>query len=231
MSTITQYGYPQVPKSITNPSVSDVNAIDSSSAMTFLVFLNVIGVSFAPETSQAYYNEYLNRWNSVKNNTTEDSRKVIVERYRDFIKDLSLNYSTYEEREFLSKIDYSDPYDLDTVMGFYSKKLIELVKYYNSKRESAKYESTRKKLKGSNTGLTKIILEKTLDFLQNRETAAIDYDLTNIKSKIKIDIDELYNVYGGYFNQTPDVAVYDYKDLDFGENIFLKDNADILRNL
>ena len=163
MSTITQYGYPQVPKSITNPSVSDVNAIDSSSAMTFLVFLNVIGVSFAPETAQAYYNEYLNRWNSVKNNTTEDSRKVIVERYRDFIKDLSLNYSTYEEREFLSKIDYSDPYDLDTVMGFYSKKLIELVKYYNSKRESAKYESTRKKLKGSNTGLTKIILEKTLE--------------------------------------------------------------------
>jgi hypothetical protein len=231
MSTITQYGYPQVPKSITNPSVSDVNAIDSSSAMTFLVFLNVIGVSFAPETSQAYYNEYLNRWNSVKNNTTEDSRKVIVERYRDFIKDLSLNYSTYEEREFLSKIDYSDPYDLDTVMGFYSKKLIELVKYYNSKRESAKYESTRKKLKGSNTGLTKIILEKTLDFLQNRETAAIDYDLTNIKSKIKIDIDELYNVYGGYFNQTPDVAVYDYKDLDFGENIFLKDNADLVSTI
>ena len=151
MSTITQYGYPQVPKSITNPNIALVNAIDASAAMSFLTFLNVIGVSFAPETAQAYYTEYLNRWNAIKNNTEDASKQTIIERYREFIKDLTLKYTTYEERNFLSKIDFNDPYDLDIALGFYSKKLIELVTYYNSKRESAKYETTRKKLKGSNT--------------------------------------------------------------------------------
>lgn len=231
MSTITQYGYPQVPKSITNPNIAPVNAIDASAAMSFLTFLNVIGVSFAPETAQVYYTEYLNRWNAIKNNTEDASKQTIVERYREFIKDLTLKYTTYEERNFLSKIDFNDPYDLDIALGFYSKKLIELVTYYNSKRESAKYETTRKKLKGSNTGLTNIILEKTVEFLQNRDTAAIDYDLNEIKANIKVEIDELYNVYGNYFNQAPDIAVYDYKDLDFGENIFLKDNESLINSV
>ncbi len=231
MSSILQYGYPEVPKSITNPSVNEINALDVNSPMSFLLFIKTVTVSFEPEILQNYYNEYLKRWNSKKKNSTDVNSNTIVEKYREFIKDINLNYTTLEEKEFLSKIDFNDPYDLDTVLGFYSNKLLEISKYYNSKRDDVKYEVTRKKLKGSNIGVDRIIFEKTLEFLTNREDALIEYDIEEIKSKLKINIEELYNSYGLYFDQTPDVSVYDYKDLDYGQNIFLKDNNTLISEI
>lgn len=231
MSSTLQYGYPEVPKSITNPNVNEINALDVNSPMSFLTFIKTVTVSFEPDVLQTYYNEYLKRWNLKKTNSTSDNANVIVEKYREFIKDVNLKYTTLEEREFLSKIDFKDPYDLDTVLGFYSNKLLEISKHYNLKRDDVKYEVSRKKLKGSNIGVSKIIFEKTLEFLNNREDALIEYDVEEIKSKLRINIEELYNSYGLYFDQTPDVSVYDYKDLDYGQNIFLKDDITLVSEI
>lgn len=231
MSSNLQYGYPQVPKSITNPNVLEQNALDLGAPMSFLLFIKTISVSFEPEILQSFYNEYIKRWNLKKKNSDIDNKQTIADKYRDFIKDVNINHTTLEERQFLQKINFNDPLDLDTVLGFYSKKLIEISKYYNSKRDDAKYEISRKKLKGSNLGLEKTILEKTIEFLKNQENALIEYDVNEIKSKIKIDIQELYNLYGLYFDQTPDIKVYDYKDLDYGENIFLKDDQELIEKV
>ena len=231
MSSTLQYGYPEVPKSITNPNVSEINALDVNAPMSFLLFIKTVTISFEPEILQTYYNEYLKRWNSKKKNSSVVNSNVIVEKYKEFIKDVNLKYTTLEEKEFLSKIDFNDPLDLDTVLGFYSKKLVDISKYYNSKREDVKYEVTRKKLKGSNIGVEKIIFEKTIEFLENREDGLIEYDVEDIKTKLKIDIQELYNSYGLYFDQTPDNHVYDYKDLDYGQNIFLKDDPTLISEI
>jgi hypothetical protein len=231
MSSTLQYGYPEVPKSITNPNVSEINALDVNGPMSFLLFIKTVTISFEPEILQTYYNEYLKRWNSKKKNSDVANSNVVVEKYREFIKDINLKYTTLEEKEFLSKINFDDPFDLDTVLGFYSKKLVDISKYYNSKREDVKYEVTRKKLKGSNIGVEKIIFEKTIEFLENREDGLIEYDIEDIKTKLKIDIQELYNSYGLYFDQTPDTHVYDYKDLDYGQNIFLKDDATLISEI
>lgn len=231
MSSALQYGYPEVPKSITNPNVSEINALDVNGPMSFLLFIKTVTISFEPEILQTYYNEYLKRWNSKKTNSDVANSNIVVEKYREFIKDINLKYTTLEEKEFLSKIDFNDPFDLDTVLGFYSKKLVDISTYYNSKREDVKYEITRKKLKGSNIGVEKIIFEKTIEFLENREDGLIEYDIEEIKTKLKIDIQELYNSYGLYFDQTPDTHVYDYKDLDYGQNIFLKDDATLISEI
>jgi hypothetical protein len=231
MSSALQYGYPEVPKSITNPNVSEINALDVNGPMSFLLFIKTVTISFEPEILQNYYNEYLKRWNSKKKNSDISNSNIVVEKYREFIKDINLKHTTLEEKEFLSKIDFNDPFDLDTVLGFYSKKLVDISTYYNSKREDVKYEVTRKKLKGSNIGVEKIIFEKTIEFLENREDGLIEYDIEDIKTKLKIDIQELYNSYGLYFDQTPDTHVYDYKDLDYGQNIFLKDDATLISEI
>ena len=116
MSSTLQYGYPEVPKSITNPNVSESNALDVNSPMSFLLFIKTVTISFEPEILQTYYNEYLKRWNSKKKNSSVVNSNVIVEKYKEFIKDVNLKYTTLEEKEFLSKIDFNDPLDLDTVL-------------------------------------------------------------------------------------------------------------------
>jgi hypothetical protein len=231
MSSILQYGYPEIPKSVTNPNVLEVNALDVGSPMSFLLFIKTISVSFEPEILQAYYNEYIKRWNTKKKNSDSVNSNMIIEKYRDFIRDINIKYTTLEERDFLQKLNFNDRYDLDTVLGFYSKKLLEISQYYNTKRDDVKYEITRKKLKGSNLGLEKTVLEKTIEFLENQEYGLIEYDIDDIKSKIKIDIQELYNSYGLYFDQKPDIKIYDYKDLDFGQDIFLRNDDDLIASV
>lgn len=231
MSSKLQYGYPQVPKSITNPQVYEKDALDNVSPMSFLAFIKNIALSLEPQVLQVFYSEYLKRWNLKKTNSSQLDEDVIVERYRDFIRDVNVNYTTLEERDFLAKIDFNDPYDLDTVLGFYSKKLVSISRYYSSKRNDLKYEVIRQKLKGSVIGTQKILFEKTIQFLENRDNGLLDYDLDAIKSRLKIDVQELYNSYGEYFNQSPNEYVYDYKDLDYDQTIFLKDNQSLISSV
>ncbi len=231
MALSLQLGYPDVPKSVTNPKVSSTDALDLENPMSLTTFLKIINVSFEPESLQNYYNHYLKLWNNLNVNKTQDENVLIVERYRDFIKDVSLNYTTPEEKEFLSKIDFNDPYDLDVAMGFYGKKLKELALYYNNKRDNVKFNITRTKIKGTNTGVKKLLSEITADYLKNLEDGKILYDYDQIKSKIELEIEELWDTYPLYFNQDPDEMVYDKKDLDYGYVIFLKGNEELINEI
>jgi hypothetical protein len=185
-------------------------------------------VSFNPSKNQDYYTAYLKSWNFVKNTKTVDDNSVIIERYREFIQDVNLEYTTLEEQKFLSKLDFNDPLDLDIAIPFYSRKLIEISEYYNKKREEAKFQITKKRISGTNFGLTKDIKDITINYLENLDNRKINYDFSNLKNDLEVEIEELYETYPEYFNQTPNVQIYDNKDLDYGLDIFLKTNAELI---
>ncbi len=231
MALSLQLGYPDVPKSITNPNVAKQYTLDMSDPMSFLTFIKTINVSFEPDVLQNYYNEYLKRWNAVKNKTPIDNRQIIIERYRDFIEDISINYTTLEEKKFLNQIDFNDPYDLDTIIPFYSRKLKEIAAYYNDKREKTKFEVTKKKIKGSNTGIQKGIVDITIDYLENIQDNQLHYNMDTIRPMLEVELEELYDTYPEYFNQIPNSKIYDDKDLDYGENIFLRDDSDLIADI
>lgn len=228
MALSLQLGYPDVPQSITNPNVREQYALDKHSPMSFLTFIKTITVSFEPDSLQNYYNFYLKEWNNQTAAQDSDNQSIIVERYRDFVKDISLNYTTLEERTFLSKINFSDPFDLEVAISFYSKKLREIAQYYNSKREDVKFELTKKKILGTNIGIENKILELSVNYLENIQNGPILYDINAIKSQIEIELEELFDGYPYYFNQIPDESVYDKKDLDYGSDIFLKSNTELI---
>jgi hypothetical protein len=158
---------------------------------------------------------------------SEDSL-TIIERYRDFIREINLKYSTTDEQKFLSQLDFNDPLDLELAIPFYSRKLTEIANYYNKKREEAKYQVTKKKLLGTNNLLSQEIRNNIINYLENVSDGEIYYDIQQIKDDIDIDIDELYDSYPLYFNQTPNEKIYDNKDLDYGLDIFLKNNSEII---
>jgi hypothetical protein len=226
--TLASLGYPNIPKSITNPNVVVRDALDANTSLSFLQFIKTMDVSFNPSKNQDYYTAYLKSWNFVKNTKTVDDNSVIIERYREFIQDVNLEYTTLEEQKFLSKLDFNDPLDLDIAIPFYSRKLIEISEYYNKKREEAKFQITKKRISGTNFGLTKDIKDITINYLENLDNRKINYDFSNLKNDLEVEIEELYETYPEYFNQTPNVQIYDNKDLDYGLDIFLKTNAELI---
>lgn len=228
MALSLQLGFPDVPKSVTNPSVYSTDALDVSSPLSFLSFIKIINASFEPDTLQGYYNYYLKTWNNQSSSKPFDDNELIIQNYKDFLKELSLNHTTPEEKTFLSLMDFNDPYDLDVSLRFYSKKLRELSEFYNNKRQDVKYGVVRNKLKGTTFGSEKTISELTLSHLKNLDDSRILFDIESIKASLEIEIEELYDTYPLYFNRTPNTSVYDAKDLDYGLDIFLKTNTELI---
>ena len=228
MSATAQFGYFDVPKSITNANVQTKDALDVSNPMSFILFIKTISNSFEPSNLQSYYNEYLKKWNSFKKNKDISDADLIAEKYREFLKEITLNYSTLEEQKFLSNIDFNDPSDLEIALPFYSKKLVEISEYFNKKREEAKFQLLNKKLIGTNYGLKKSIADFTINYLESIQDGSFYFNIDDVKSKLEIEIEELFDTYPSYFNQTPDERIYDNKDIDWGYDIFFKTNAELL---
>lgn len=228
MSSSVIFGYPDIPKSITNINVKPQDALDFNEPMSFILFIKTISTSFEPSNLQKYYNGYLKKWNSFKNNKNISDNDLIKQNYLEFLKEISLNYTNIEERKFLSNIDFENPSDLQIAIPFYSRKLIEISKYYNKKREQSKFELTKKKVVGTKVGLEKAIADFTIDYLESLQDGSFYFNIEDVKSKLEVEIEELYDTYPKYFNQIPDEKIYDKKDLDWGLDIFLRTNSDIL---
>lgn len=228
MALSLQLGFPDVPKSITNPYVQRKDALDVNDPLSFLTFIKIINVSFEPDSLQEYYSFYVKSWNSVNQSKNISDRSLIVEKYKDFLKDIILSYSTLEEKKFLSSIDFDDPLDLDIAIGFYSRKLRDISIFYNKKRTDIKFNTTRNKLRGTNFGTGLTIKELIVSYFKNIDDSNMLFDMNSIISNIEIEIEELYDSYPLYFDQTPNDRVYDKKDLDYGLNIFLKDDSDLI---
>lgn len=230
MASEINYSFPPVPLSITNPSVRKENALDSQGVFSFLEFIKTVTVPYDATLLQEYYNNYLKTWYKAQGSKNNLQSNEIVDRYRDFLRDISLNYTTNDEKKFLSNIDFNNSTDLAIAISFYSRKLKEIANYYREKRDTAKYALTKAKLKGSNFGTEKTISELVITYLENRGDI-ITYDIDDIKARIEVDLQELYDGYGSYFNSTPDNVNVGHKDLDYGENIFLLSTEDVVNKL
>jgi len=210
MDDIVQ-GYPSVGLSITNPDVSKDKALDRNEPFTFLEFVNATKEIYQPDTLEKFYNHYIKEWNKENKGKRGEDNEIIIERYREFLRDITLNYSTNAERTFLSQIDFNDRNDLQIAISFYSKKIRSVIGYYKEKRDDLYFTNVKHKLKGSNLGAQQAAYDLVIDYLENRSTANIDYDIELIKKNLSISLTEFFDNYSQYFNQTPD-------DQDYGKN-------------
>ena len=224
-------GYPEVNLSITNPDVRRQNALDRNNPFTFLEFIRNVRETYDPSDLQNFYNEYIRRYNKKATTQTASDKEIIIDRYREFLKDITLNYSTHAEKKFLSQIDFSDKYDLQVAIAFYSKKIRSIISYYQVKRDKLHFSTTRAKLKGSNFGFRQNAYELIIDFLSNRDTAALDYNIDKIKEDVTVSLTEYVDQYTQYFNAVPDDKAFGKNYLEYdpaGEpssNIFLTNDS------
>ncbi len=84
-------------------------------------FIKLVKVSYEPNTIQEYYTSYLNNWNSKITNKSISNNSLIIDRYRDFLKEITINFSNKTEKKFLQHLDFSDNNDIAIAVSFFSK--------------------------------------------------------------------------------------------------------------
>jgi len=188
-------GYPEVPQSITNSNVVGSNALDRNQAFSLIEFIKVVKVDYDPDTLQGYYTTYLNNYNKKTNNKNVDNDYLIIDRYRDFLKEITINFSNKTEKKFLQHLDFSDNNDIAIAISFFSKKLREVVDYYRVERVNLNNTSNKVRTKTSNFNVVKSAYSTILNFLDNREDSLVDYNLVNIKNNIHVSLTEYFDVY------------------------------------
>jgi len=237
MATNVVRGFPQVNLSITNSNVNRSDALDKFAPYSYLEFIQTVTEAYTPETLVDFYNEYINRWNKKTNSKDIDQKTQIIDRYKDFLKDITLNFTTNAERVYLSEINFEDPYDLQIAMSFYSKKIRDIIKYYKKKRENLHYSTTKARLKGSSLGADQAAIDLVVNFLENRDTASIDYDINHIKENLTVSLTEYFDNFANYFNREPDSKEFglNFKEYDPAsppeDNIFLTEDKDLIRQV
>jgi hypothetical protein len=228
MSVVSKY--PTVPKSITNSNVSDRDVIDKDSPMSYGVFLTVIQ-SYYGDDIQDFYSEYVKRWNTVKLGDTERSENEILERYKNFVRELTLKFDTIEEKQFFQNIDFDDKGQLAISIPFFKEKIKDIANYYKKKREDVKSQTIKNKSLGISVDLKNRIKDFTVNFVESIPDAFAKYDINQIKEDLSVEIEELFDSYPLYYDQTPDQTVYDFKDLDYGLDIFLRADDELIEEV
>lgn len=201
--------------SVTNPDAEESRILDSQSPFNFYDFLKYSQETLTSSQYNTAYQQYLVEWANVKKYNKQQSTELIGERYVELLKDISLNYLTYEERRFISLADLNDPADLDVIIPFYSRKIREICNFYTSKREKIKNRIEVVKQKGSRNSLEQAVFEALTEYI----FVSDDVDLVNnvpalkvenIITTLKIEIEELYDLYSSYLDNSPKKTYSDY---------------------
>jgi hypothetical protein len=180
------YGSQSPLYSITNTNVAATDHLDSQSPFDFYSFLRYSTQDLPPDHVNDAYQKYLVNWGSVKNYNAAQSIQLVKDRYVELLKDITLNYLTYEERRFINAVKrdgLSDASDLDIIIPFYSRKLREICNFYANKRETLKYKVKTLQEKGNSSSVERSVFETLTDYI----TVADDDQLVSNVPALKIE--------------------------------------------
>lgn len=204
MQPPTVYNSTEVLNSITNSNVERSLWADVESPFTFNDFVkNSVNV-YTPQQYNNAYKGYLENWYSIKGQRGSELAKSVKNEYINLLRNIALNYTTLEERRFLSNIDFNNNEDLAIAIPFFSLKLSDICNFYIEKREKLKSKTLEVKEKGSISQYTKRIYDVIYDLIfaeygyNSRNT--ISENLSGIVQDLEIEVEELYDTYSEYLS-------------------------------
>lgn len=198
---------------------SDTDIIDASkiNPLSYIEWLKY-EPGFDQSIAFEQYTLYLNEWYKKNGVDSSEVQKDYVRNiYINLLKQISLNYTTPDEKRFLSNIDYTNDRDLDIALPFFAKKLKQIAIYYANQRDEVKYTKVKNNLKGSSKGISQIIYKQIADIISTDTQITeqlLDLNLTvnDILLNLNIEIEELYDTEQNYFNIDGSSDKTDYTD-------------------
>tara|TARA_Y100000310_G_scaffold344550_1_gene457912 strand:+ start:1446 stop:4451 length:3006 start_codon:yes stop_codon:yes gene_type:complete len=156
------------------------------------------------------YNEYVREFFKEHSDSSSEAQKNIVSQYVDLLKDITINYTSIQERRFLSNIDFTNRQELDTILPFYVKRIREITQYIAKKRQNIGFKTLQNSFKGSVEGVETIIKDIVFDlitdeaFIGNYPNSVIP-PLSSIAYDLIVDVHPLYDNYQNYFDIDPEI--------------------------
>lgn len=165
------------------------------------------------------YNNYIIEWGIFKKKTKVETKELIRDSYIQVLRDLVINYSTEEEKRFITNADFSDPYDLDIILSFFVNKLKTICLFYSDQRELLKTATIQHNLKGSNLGIETFVKKAIFDAINTNqldfstESTTVKFPpVSAVAQNISVYVEELYDTYTDYFNINPNGSTLQSKN-------------------
>lgn len=186
-----------LPNSIVNNAA---NPADNESPYSFLAFIQYQDYNSQDIDAQLKeYQSYINLWGSKKNLKKSEETLIVRDAYINLMREITLNFSTEEEKKFILNADFNDDSDLDIVIPFFIQKLKQISFYYKSKRQEVKNSLIRHNLKGSDFGVETIVKNIIYEYVETkldtkRKELSSFYDNFDVSvTELYADSDELYD--------------------------------------
>ena len=190
--------------SITN-TLND-EKFDSNQPFSFIEFLNYSKLLSNEVIQFTDYQVYLKKWNEVTVVKYNDINTVIKQEFVSFLKTIALNYTTAEEKRYLTNINFEDSQDLEVAAPFFATKIKQILLYFAGKRDTYAIDLELVKNKGSIYGVDNYIKTTIVETIfANDLVPAITptQPLSTINANLQVEVEEGYDIYNNYFDLDP----------------------------
>lgn len=190
--------------SITNDL--DDEKLDLVKAFSFIEYLNYSKTITEGINNFDDYENYLKKWNRVteKNNVSFD--EDVKKQYLVFLKDITLKFTTNEEKRYLSNIDFNSEEHLQIALPFYTRKIKQIILYYKNKRDTFSKEQRISKNKGSVNNIEEFVKTKIIDLFTGDDVPpdiASGVNVEDLQSTLTIQLEENYDTFNDYYDIDP----------------------------
>jgi hypothetical protein len=154
------------------------------------------------------YQDYITEWLKNTKEKNVNSDELFTSLYVDLMRELTLNFSTEEEKRFIINFDYTKKENIDIIVPFFVSKLKALCLYYSNKRENLKSKIASLHVKGTNKSVVKIVKDIILTQIMRGKTQKVVEgkttipSLTSVNQFLDVQIEELYDD-TNYFDTDP----------------------------
>jgi len=140
----------------------------SFTPITFLNWLELQAVvSTDIQTNLDNYRNYILEWDSRKNTALSRSNDFFNSLYINLFKELTVNFTTEEERRYVVNFDFTKTKNLDSIIPFFIDKLKSICLYYNTKRDGLREKVAMMPYKGTDFSIKKTIRTIILDDVES----------------------------------------------------------------
>lgn len=190
-----------VKNSITNDLQDE--KFDLASPFSFIEYLDYAQILNNSTQNVNNYKKYLTEWDDTNLNTRNVETNTIRDQFLILFKDINENYTTVEEKRYLTTIDFNNEENLAIALPFFAKKIKEICIYYKQKRNNYLRDLNVVDARGSKSGVESYIKNAIVDLFfgdQSSTNLSSTLSLSAMQENLEVGIEEGYDIYNDIFD-------------------------------
>jgi len=190
--------------SITN--VINDQKYDNVQPFSFIEFLQYTPSLYGSALQFSDYQTYLKKWNTVTTTSQVSYNDTVRQEFIAFLKTVTINYTTAEEKRYISNIDFNNNNDLEIAVPFFVEKIKQVCLYFAEKRENYKIDLQLAKGKGSISGISNYLKTYIIETLFGNDSQiqiTSTQPLSTVSQELSIELEEGYDIFNNYYDLDP----------------------------